>query len=119
MNWRVIRHPPILDDEMAYFVALHEIGHCVVGLAGTRLEREAACWRWALDNAICPAHYSTRQRITACLVRYLFRAEANSWAMPEGDSDFWELMRWWEEAPTPWKRNWGRFRQKIRRRSRP
>jgi len=52
---------------MAYFVALHEIGHIIVGLEGSRLEREAACWDWAIEHALVRPHYSTRQRICACL----------------------------------------------------
>lgn len=93
---RVIQHPPItLLDPMTYFVALHEIGHVVVGLSGTRLEREAACWRYALDVALFEPHFSIRQRICACLVRYLYRAEVNGWPVPPAGHDYWRLMSWW------------------------
>lgn len=93
---RQIQRPPIQGDEMAYFVALHEIGHIVIGLRATRLEREALAWEWALKNAIIEPHYSTRQRICANLVRYLFRAKENDWGFPDEDSAFWRLLRWWE-----------------------
>lgn len=91
---RRIQHPP-LDEEMAYLVALHEVGHVLVGLQGTRLEREALAWKFALDNALAPPHYSTRQRICACLVRYIHRAQHNGWKLPAKGDLFWDLMRWW------------------------
>lgn len=93
---RLIRHPPIQIDEMAYFIALHEIGHVVIGMHAPRLEREALAWEWALKNAIIDPHYSTRQRICANLVRYLFRAQENEWGFPDDDSAYWRLLRWWE-----------------------
>lgn len=80
---------------MTYFVALHEVGHILVGLSGTRLEREAACWRYALDVALIEPHFSIRQRICACLVRYLHRAKQNGWEIPKPGSDYWKLWRWW------------------------
>lgn len=92
---RRIWHPP-LRDEMAYFVALHEIGHILVGLEGTRLEREAACWKWAIQNALVLPSYPTRQRICACLVRYLVRAQERGWRIPAPDSDYWLFMQWWQ-----------------------
>ena len=93
---REIQHPPItLSDPMTYFVALHEVGHIMVGLSGTRLEREAACWRYALDVALIEPHFSIRQRICACLVRYLHRAKQNGWEVPPPGSDYWKLWRWW------------------------
>ena len=96
---RVIRHPPI-QEEMNYFVALHEIGHAVLGLpAGlSRLDREAWCWRWALDHAAYEPHFSTRQRISACLVRYLYRAAERGWRVPTAESDYWRLLAWWDQA---------------------
>lgn len=93
---RTIQHPPIrAADLMTYFVALHEIGHILVGLSGTRLEREAACWRYALDVALIEPHFSIRQRICACLVRYLWRAQGRGWKIPAPDHDYWRLMEWW------------------------
>lgn len=96
VNSRRVQHPPItLSDPMTYFVALHEVGHVVVGLEGTRLEREAACWRYALDNALIEPHFSIRQRICACLVRYIYRANQRGWKIPNEESDYWQLMCWW------------------------
>lgn len=91
---RWIQHPPI-RDEMAYFVALHEIGHICVGLRESRLEREAAAWEWALRSALVEPTYPTRQRICACLVRYLARAQARGWTFPPPESPYWRLMAWW------------------------
>lgn len=92
---RVIRHPPLGQDPMAYFVALHEIGHVVIGLTGTRLEREALAWQYALDNSIIPVHYSIRQRICACLIRYLARANQAGWKQPVRGDLYWDLVAWW------------------------
>jgi hypothetical protein len=97
---RTIQHPPI-RTEMAYFVALHEIAHILRGLEGTRLEREAWCWDWAIQNALVRPHYSTRQRICACLVRYLVRAKENGWRIPKSGSVYWELVQWWGPALAP------------------
>lgn len=93
---RIIRHPPIGSDPMAYFVALHEIGHVVIGLQGTRLEREALAWQYALDNSIAPIHYSIRQRICALLIRYLARAQTAGWKMPQRGDLYWDLVSWWK-----------------------
>jgi hypothetical protein len=95
---RWIQHPPI-REEMAYFVALHEIGHIMVGLQDSRLQREAAAWAWALENSIVRPHYSTRQRITALLVRYIARAQANGWKIPADGELFWRLLAWWVPYP--------------------
>lgn len=87
---------------MAYFVALHEIGHVLIGLEGTRLEREAAAWDWALQHALVRPHYSTRQRICACLVRYLSRAQARGWKIPPAEHRYWTLLSWWRTASSPY-----------------
>lgn len=92
---RKIYHPPI-TEEMAYFIALHEIGHVVIGMKMPRLEREAEAWVWALEKAHIDPHYTTRQRICALLVRYLWRAKENTWELPEEDSPFWKLLKWWD-----------------------
>lgn len=94
---RLIKHPKItMADPMSYFVALHEVGHILVGLSGTRLEREAACWRYALDVALIEPHFSIRQRICACLVRYIARATEHGWKIPAAGSDYYALMAWWQ-----------------------
>lgn len=95
---RKIQHAPLGRDQMAYLVALHEIGHIVVGMKYPRLEREALAWEWALENSIVEPSYQTRQRICACLVHYLYRAKENGWKHPASDSTFWNLLRWWEHG---------------------
>jgi predicted SprT family Zn-dependent metalloprotease len=87
---------PEMVDEMSYFVALHEIGHIMIGLEYPRLEREAKAWDWALENARVKPNYRTRQRICANLYRYLCRAEQEGWRRPPPESRFWQLLRWWE-----------------------
>lgn len=93
---RTIQHPPIGIDEMAYFVALHELGHVVIGMHAHRLDREALAWEWALRQSLIEPHYSIRQRICSLLVRYLYRGKENNWEFPKEDSPFWQLFRWWE-----------------------
>lgn len=51
----LLSHRPVTP--MTYMVAMHELGHCVAGDGwshGAMLEREAAAWEWAIDNAIIP-----------------------------------------------------------------
>jgi hypothetical protein len=57
-------------SQWAYFTALHEIGHIVIGHFAERfrywddrLNNEADAWLWALDNAIEPPTPKTRKRI--------------------------------------------------------
>lgn len=90
---RQIQIPPIQED-MDYFVALHEVGHIMGGLGGLRLDREGKAWTWALKHALFEPEYPIRQRICSLLVRYLFRARAKGWKIPE-EGDFWENMVWW------------------------
>lgn len=91
---REISIPPI-EEEMDYFISLHEIGHVVIGLKGrTRLEREAHAWTWAFDNTLIEVQYPERQRICALLVRYWFKAKSKGWKVPEA-GEFWDHMQWW------------------------
>ena len=82
---------------MAYFVALHEVGHIVLGIPplSSRLEREAWCWRYAYEQARVYPSYPTRQRVAACLLRYVARAKKHGWRIPDEGSDFWAVMAWW------------------------
>jgi len=97
---RRIQHPHIGRDRMAYFVALHEVNHVLIGLQGTRLEREAACWQFAFDRSRIPVTFDIRQRVSACLVRYLARAKENGWAVPAAQSAYWQLLTWWAPPPS-------------------
>lgn len=52
----LLSHRP--TTPMTYMVALHELGHCAPGdgwSADRTLDREAAAWEWALQQAILPA----------------------------------------------------------------
>ena len=63
-----IRIPPV-RGQVTYFVALHEIGHLIgPGRSGTRLEKEAAAWRFALREARVEPTDASRRRYHA-LVR--------------------------------------------------
>jgi hypothetical protein len=51
----LLSHRPVTPR--TYMVAMHELGHCASGDGWSHhrmLEREAAAWEWALDNAILP-----------------------------------------------------------------
>lgn len=60
-----------------YFIALHELGHLVARrrTVGTRLDREARAWQWALDHALEPPNTHVWQLITESLRSYLTWAE--------------------------------------------
>jgi hypothetical protein len=87
-----------MQEDMDYFVALHEVGHVVNGSprGSLRLEREGDAWTFALDNTIIDVEYPIRQRICSLLVRYWFRAQKAKWKIPE-EGAFWEHMIWWDK----------------------
>jgi len=87
---------PELTDEMSYLVALHEIGHVVVGLNEIKLEREADAWAWALSNSLDPPGFECRQRLCADLYRHMIEAQRDKLPMPPKNHVFWKLLRWWE-----------------------
>ena len=96
-----IRIPPV-RGQVSYFVALHEIGHLVGdGRSGRRLEKEAAAWRFALDEALVEPTHATRRRLGRRLRSYVVWAERCSRRrmpphMPPAADPFWELLAWLE-----------------------
>ncbi len=96
-----IRVPPV-RGQVTYFVALHEIGHLVgPGRSGTRLEKEAAAWRFALHMALVEPTDACRRRIGRRLRSYVTWAEARQHrrrppVLPAPDSPFWPLLRYLE-----------------------
>jgi hypothetical protein len=96
-----IRTPPI-RGQVSYFVALHEIGHLVgPGRSGTRLEREASAWRWALANAIVEPTDATRRRLGRKLRSYVTWAELRQHrrrppVLPGPDGPFWAVLSYFE-----------------------
>jgi hypothetical protein len=96
-----IRIPPI-RGQVTYFVALHEIGHLIgPGRSGTRLEKEAAAWRFALREArVAPTDVS-RRRIGRRLRSYVIWAELRQHrrrppVLPPRESPFWALLAYLE-----------------------
>jgi hypothetical protein len=93
-----IRVPPV-RGQVTYFVALHEIGHLIgPGRSGTRLEKEAAAWRFALQVAIIEPTDACRRRIGRRLRSYVVWAEARQHrrrppVLPPAGSPFWALLR--------------------------
>jgi hypothetical protein len=84
--------------QVTYFVALHEIGHLVgPGRSGTRLEKEAAAWRWALSNAAIEPTESARRSMGKRLRSYVVWAERCQHRrrppiIPATQSPFWSLL---------------------------
>ncbi len=85
-----------------YFVALHEIGHCVLGVDQTKpiAPQEAEAWRWALDNAREEPTRGVRRMIFKALWHYLLRdldrADAaelrNRDLFPGPDDPYWSFL---------------------------
>jgi hypothetical protein len=98
---QLIRTPPV-RGQVSYFVALHEIGHLVgPGRSGTRLEKEAAAWRFALAASLVTPTDATRRRLGARLRSYVLWAEHRQHrrrppVLPPRDSGFWSLLAWLE-----------------------
>jgi hypothetical protein len=96
-----IRIPPV-RGQVTYFVALHEIGHLVgPGRSGTRLEKEAAAWHFALRTARVEPTDACRHRIGKRLRSYVTWAELRQHrrrppVLPPGKSDFWALLAYLE-----------------------
>ena len=94
---RGIRIPPV-KSHVTYAVALHEIGHLVgPGRSGTRLEKEAAAWRWALENAVVELSDAARQSAARRLRSYVAWAENRQHRktpprIPPPESAFWSVL---------------------------
>lgn len=92
-----IRIPPV-RGQVTYLIALHEIGHLVgPGRSGTRLEREAAAWRYALRESLVRPTEATRRRIGRRLRSYATWAELRQHrrrppVLPPPESAFWSLL---------------------------
>jgi hypothetical protein len=96
-----IRISPV-RGQVTYFVALHEIGHLIgPGRSGTRLEKEAAAWRFALREARVEPTDACRRRIGKRLRSYVTWAERRQHrrrppVLPPGESGFWALLAYLE-----------------------
>jgi len=96
-----IRIPPV-RGQVTYFVALHEIGHLVgPGRSGTRLDKEAAAWRFALREARVQPSDACRRRIGKRLRSYVTWAELRQHrrrppVLPPPESPFWSLLAYLE-----------------------
>jgi hypothetical protein len=100
-----IRIPPI-RSQVTYAVALHELGHLLgPGRSGTRLEKEAAAWRWALANSLVPLSDHARRSAGRRLRSYVTWAELRQHRVrppriPPAGSPFWTLLAELEMAGT-------------------
>jgi hypothetical protein len=93
-----IRIPPV-RSQITYAVALHELGHLLgPGRSGTRLEKEAAAWRWALANSIVELSDHARRSAGRRLRSYVLWAEHRQHRrrpprIPGPESPFWAVLR--------------------------
>lgn len=92
----------------SYYIALHEIGHCVVGfdLDKPRAPQEAATWRWAIDQAVEPPTRGLKRMMFRAVWNYLL---ADLGARPTGDlsnaemfprpaDEFWSFLASLDDA---------------------
>lgn len=92
---RVIRIKAV-RGVVSYYVALHEIGHCVMrGRSKPTLECEALAWQWAIDRAIVKPSPAVRKMIRRALrsyhARHLRYAHRRYMRFPESGHVFWTL----------------------------
>ena len=81
---------------VSYYVALHEIGHCVTRSASKpTLEREAISWEWAIENALVPPTPAVRKGIVRRLrsyhARHVRQAHRSYRRFPPAEHVFWKL----------------------------
>jgi predicted ArsR family transcriptional regulator len=92
-----IRIAPV-KGQVTYFVALHEIGHLVgKGRSATRLEKEAAAWRWAIEHSLVTPTDAARRGMGRRLRSYVQWAELRQHrrrppVIPPPSSSFWDLL---------------------------
>lgn len=90
---RIVYLPPI-KSPITYAVALHEIGHIVGPNPGRRLEKEAAAWLWAKNNAIM-WNAAMAKKAAKSIQTYLNWCERKKGAwVPPKDHVSWEIARW-------------------------
>jgi hypothetical protein len=105
---RMVSFGPICGI-VSYYVALHEIGHCVGrGRSAPVLECEGNAWQWAIDNAIVAPSPAVWKMIRRCLGNYHARHERMARRryvrFPPEDHVFWRLA----EIEPHTQRNGGR-----------
>lgn len=90
---RTVKIKPV-KSQTTYIVALHEIAHIVYPLArhGDRLLKEAAAWKWAIENSVVKIKSNIYTKILKYLASYLKKAKrVKNMNIPSSDSWFWEF----------------------------
>jgi hypothetical protein len=92
----------------SYYVALHEIAHCVLGFDRTQLlaPQEAAAWRWAFEEAIEPPSQGVKRMVFKVLWHYVLDdlgkqpADdlSNAQLFPGPDDKVWPFLADLDEA---------------------
>jgi hypothetical protein len=100
---------PQTTQVRSYYVALHEIGHCVVGFDRDLpvAPQEAATWQWAMREAIEPPTLGIKRKIFKALWHYLLSDVAvgqtkdlsNRDMFPSPDDWFWGFLASLDEPP--------------------
>ena len=92
-----IRIRPV-KSSVTYAIALHELGHCAVGMISPkvgRLSEEGAAWKWAMDNAndwTDTMDRKARRSVTNYVRNYRHReCRGRKVRWPEQDDFVWTL----------------------------
>lgn len=71
---------PKVEDGLTYLVALHEIGHVLThNNRNGKLLREAAAWKWAIENAHIPVPVSAWEEAFNSLDVYIQQRHHAKW----------------------------------------
>jgi hypothetical protein len=102
---RLIEIGPVRGP-VSYYVALHEIGHCVGrGRSAPLLEGEANAWEWAIDHAMIAPTPAVRKAIVRCLrsyhARHVRMAHRRHVRFPPAHHVFWTLAHLDPPRPSP------------------
>lgn len=92
----------------SYYLALHEIGHCVLGNDHEQpaASQEAATWQWAIEHAIEPPSVGLKRLMFKTVWNYLLSDLAapsaenlsNAEMFPRSDDGFWSFLASLDDA---------------------
>jgi hypothetical protein len=93
---------PAITMVRRYYIALHEIGHCVLGWDSERAKapQEAETWQWAIAEAIEPPTAGHKRMIFNVMWGYLLHdlaahptaQQSNAELFPDPDHAFWSFL---------------------------
>jgi len=68
-----------IKSDIGYWVAMHEIGHCLGVNSEHQLNKEVNAWQWAFHNSIIPPTPQALRRILAYVSSYLPTESGLEW----------------------------------------